>query len=147
MVKAEPTSAKKESEIDAYGEDTPGERADKEERKREKRLRKEAEGAARKAKRHKGKQQHKAIDDDVSNSKVVDERISSPSQERSSGLLISAIPDETPRARGEKKKKKRPKVSLIEDELDAQPPIRTDERTRKDSSDFSRKRRRRDQSP
>jgi hypothetical protein len=131
----------KESKIDACGEDTLKELA---ERNREKRLRKEAERAARKAKRHKGTK-HKTKDDD--GSKDADERISSHSQERSSGLLVSPTPDETPRVRSEKKKKKRPKVSLVDDKVDAHPPIRTDVRTKKDSSNFSRKRRRRDQSP
>jgi hypothetical protein len=135
---------KKEGKIDACEEDTQREFTDKEEQKREKRLRKEADKAARKAKRHKEKR-HKAEDDDVSNTKHADERIPSPSQEQPSDLLISTTSDETPRVRGEKKKKKRPKVSLIDDELDAQPPIlTTDKRTRKDSSNFSRKRHRRD---
>lgn len=139
-------STEKERKIDACGEDTLKELADKEERNREKTLRKEAERAARKAKRHKGKG-HKTNDDDGSNSKDADERISSHSQERSTGLLISPTLDETPGIRSEKTKKKRPKVSLADDELDAHPPICTDVRTKKDSSNSSRKRRRRDQSP
>jgi hypothetical protein len=133
-------STENECKIDVCGEDTL------KERKREKRLRKEAERAARNAKRHKEKK-HKTKDDDSSNSKDADGRISLHSQERSSGLLISPTPDETRRVRSEKKKKKRPKVPLTDDELDAQPPIRTDERTKKDSSNFSRKRRRRDPPP
>lgn len=139
-------STEKERKIDVCGEDTLKQLVDKEERRREKRLRKEAERAARKAKRHKGKK-HKTKDDEGSNSKGADERISSHSQDRSSGLPISPTPDETPRVRSEKKKKKRPRVSLADDELDAHPPIRTDVRTKKDPSNFSRKRPRQDQSP
>jgi hypothetical protein len=135
-------STKKESKLDACEEDTPRAYAEKEERKLEKSLRKEAERAARKAKCHKEKR-HKANYDDVSNSKGSDERIPLPSQ----GLLISTTPDEMPNVRSEKKKKKRRKEALIDDELDAQPPTHTDERTRKDPSNFSKKRPRRDQSP
>jgi len=156
MVKAEPTatsgipsrrddvekSAKKKRKIDAHGEDASKGLADKEERKREKRLRKEAETAARKLKRHKEKK-HKAKADDISSSKAVDESASSPLQEKS----IFTTPDETPRVWREKKKKKRRKVASIDDELDAQLLASADGRTRKNSSNFSRKRRRRDQSP
>ncbi len=116
--------------------------ANKEERKREKRFRTEAERVARKQKRDKEK--HRAKNDDISGSEPSDERISSPSHEQVSGLPISTTPDETPRVRREIKKKKRSKVAVVDDELDAQPPLSTDERTRKDSSNFSRKRRRRD---
>jgi hypothetical protein len=155
MVKTEPTatsgissprddvekSAKKKSKIDAHEEDASKRLADKEERKREKRLRKQAETAARKLKRHKEKK-HKTKADDVSSSKPVDERASSPSQEKS----ISTTPDETSHVWREKKKKKRRKAASIDDKLDAQP-MNADGRTRKDFSSFSRKRRRRDQSP
>ena len=156
MVKTEPTatsgipprpndmekSAKKNSKIGAHGEDVPQGLADKEVRKREKRLRKEAETAARKLKRHKDKK-HKAKDVDVSGSKPVDEMLSSSLQEKS----ISTTPDETPRVWREKKKKKRRKAASVDDELDTQYLMSADGRTRKDSSNVSRKRRRRDQSP
>jgi len=153
MVKAEPTAtsaipsrpnndvekrAKKFSKIDVNGEDVPKGLADKEVRKREKRLRKEAETAARKLKlkRHKDKK-HKAKDVDVSGSKPVDERPSLPLQEKS----ISTTPDETPQVWREKKKKKkkRRKAASVNDESDAQRLASADGRTRK--------RRRRDQSP
>ena len=156
MVKAEPTatsgipphpndvekSAKKKCKIDARGEDVLKGLADKEVRNREKRLRKEAEKAARKPKRHKD-EKHKAKDVHVSFSKPVDERLSSHLQEKS----ISTTPDETPRVWREKKKKKRRKTASVDDELDAQRLASADGRTRKDASNFSRKRRRRDQSP
>jgi len=151
MVKAEPTatlaipsrpnndvekSAKKFSKIDVNGEDVPKGLADKEVRKREKRLRKEAETAARKLKlkRHKDKK-HKAKDVDVSDSKPVDERPSLPLREKS----ISTTPDETPQVWREKKKKMRRKAASVNDESDAQRLASADGRTRK--------RRRRDQSP
>lgn len=146
MVKTEPTATplipSRPGDIDAHGEDAPRELANKEERKREKRLRKEAERAARKQKRDKEK--HRAKNDDISGSEPSHERTSSPSHEQVSGLPISTTPDETPRVRREIKKKKRSRVAVVDDELDAQP---TDERTRKGSSNFSRKRRRRGQSP
>ena len=146
MVKTEPTATppipSRPGDIDAHGEDALRVLANKEERKREKRFRTEAERAARKQKRDKEK--HRAKNDDISGSEPSDERISSPSHEQVSGLPISTTPDETPRVRREIKKKKRSKVAVVDDELDAQPPLSTDERTRKDSSNFSRKRRRRD---
>jgi len=147
MVKTEPTATSpipsRPGDVDASGEDALRVLANKEERKREKRFRKEAERAARKQRRDKEK--HRAKNDDISGSEPSDERISSPV----SGLPISTTPDETPRVRRERKKKKRPKVAVVDDELDAQPPLitSTDVRTRKDPSNFSRKRRRRDQSP
>jgi len=148
MVKTEPTATplipSRPGDIDAHGEDAPRELANKEERKREKRLRKEAKRAARKQKRDKEK--HRAKNDDISGSEPSDERISSPSHEQVSGLPISTTPDETP-VRREIKKKKRSRVAVVDDEFDAQPPLSTDERTRKGSSNFSRKRRRRGQSP
>jgi hypothetical protein len=148
MVKTEPTatsgmpshpnevekSARKKRKIDVHGEDVPKALTDKEERKREKRLRKEAETAVRKLKRHKEKK-HKAKDGDVSGSKHVDERASSPLREKS----VSTTPDETPRVRRERKKKKRRKGASVDDELDAKLHVSADGRTRK--------RRRRDQSP
>jgi hypothetical protein len=145
MVKTEPTATppipSHPGDIDSHGEDALRELANKEERKREKRLRKEA---ARKQKRDKEK--HRAKNDDISGSEPSDERISSPSHEQVSGLPISTTPDETP-VRREIKKKKRSRVAVVDDEFDAQPPLSTDERTRKGSSNFSRKRRRRDRSP
>ena len=146
MVKTEPTTtsgipsrradvekgAKTKLKIDAHGEDASKGLADKEERNREKRLRKEAETAARKLKRHKEKK-HKVKAED--GSKPVDERASSPLQEKS----IATVPDETPRVWREKKKKKRRKATSIDDELKARLLVSADGRTRK--------RRRRDQSP
>jgi hypothetical protein len=134
--------------IDTRREDVLRDVADKEERKRQKRLRKEAEKAVKKLKRHKEKtEKRKARDNDASISNPPDECISSPSQKEAPGPLTPTIPDDTPLVRREKKKKKRPKAALIDDELDARPPVSTDERTRKDSLNFSRKKRRRGQSP
>lgn len=134
--------AKKKRKIDARGEDL-----DRVERKRQKR---ETERAARKPKRHKEKD--KAKDRNI----LVAKPAVSPSvQEQSSGLLVSIAHGEMPHARREKKKKKRFKVASGDDELDAQSPVSTDERTlegedrresrKKDSSKSLRKRRRHDQ--
>ena len=119
-------SARKKRKIDVRGEEIPKALTDKEERKREKRLRKEAEAAARKLKRHKEKN-HKAKDGDVSGSKSVDERASSPLQDKS----IFTTPEETPRVWRERKKKKRRKAASIDDELDAKLLVSADGRTRK----------------
>lgn len=146
MVKTEPTatsekSARKKRKIDVHGEDVPKALTDKEERKREKKLREEAE-AIRKL-QHPKEKMRKAKDGDVSGSEPVDERASSPLQEKT----FSTTPDETPRVRGEKKKKKRRKGASVDDELDAKLLVSADGRTKRDSSNSSRKRRRRDQSP
>ncbi|KAI0004588.1 hypothetical protein BJV74DRAFT_808327 [Russula compacta] len=142
--------AKKKRKVDARGEDT-----DRVVRKRQKR---EAERAARKPKRHKEKDKAEdRKDEDIANSKPADDGILSPSvQEQSSGLLVSIAHGEMPHARREKKKKKRFKVASGDNELDAQSPVSTDERTlegedrressKNDSSKRLRKRRRHDQS-
>jgi hypothetical protein len=126
---------------DADVEEGLKEECDKRERKREKRLRKAAERAARKRKRQDAR--NKAKDRKDEDTASVDERVSSPSQEQVSGLLISTGPGEVQR---EKKKKKRLKPALVEDELDGEIPLSTNKRTLKgeDCSKSSRKRRRRD---
>jgi nucleolar protein TMA23 len=155
VLKSEPTATpqiRKEStqqklKIDADQEEPPREERDKGEREREKRLRKEAERAARKRKRQDAK--NKAMDH-------ANERVLSSSQEQCPGLLISTAPGEAHRIRTEKKRKKRLKHALVDDELDAQTPVSTDKRTLEgedcgasrtgDCSKGSRKRRRREQS-
>lgn len=155
VVKAEPTATlqislhhddikkrtKQKLKNDADAEEGLKEECDKRERKREKRLRKAAERAARKRKRQDAR--NKAKDRKDEDTASVDERVSSPSQEQVSGLLISTGPGEVQR---EKKKKKRLKPALVEDELDGEIPLSTNKRTLKgeDCSKSSRKRRRRD---
>jgi hypothetical protein len=139
-------SGKQKRKIDVDEEDTMREKC-KEERRREKGLRKEAERAARKRKRQDAKD--KATDrkdEDIASSKPVDEKVSSSSQEQG--------PDgETQRVRT-KKKEKRLKLAPVDDKLNGHTPISTDKQTLEDHhhgtsmkegcSKRSRKRRRRD---
>ena len=108
-------------QIDADEEDAPKEECDEAEGRREKRLRKDAERAARKRKRQEGK--NKAKDQ-----KDVDERVLPSSREQGSGLLISTAPGEVQSVR-RKKKKKRLKPTHVDEELDGQTPVSMDQRT------------------
>ncbi|KAF8501060.1 hypothetical protein F5888DRAFT_1632849 [Russula emetica] len=105
-------------------------------RRREKRLRKEAERRKRQDAKNKAKDRK---DEDIANSKLVDERVSSPSLDQGSG-------DETQCVRTEKKKK-RLKPTPVDDKLNRHSPISTDKWTLEgeDRAKRSRKRRRRDQ--
>jgi hypothetical protein len=113
------------------------EECEKAERRREKRLRKEAERRKRQDAKNKAKDRK---DEDIANSKLVDERVSSPSLDQGSG-------GETQCVRTEKKKKKRLKQTPVDDKLNKHNPISTDKRTLEgeDRAKRSRKRRRRDQ--
>jgi hypothetical protein len=108
----------------------------KEERRREKWLRKEAERRKRQDAKNKAKDRK---DEDIANPKPVDERALSLPQDQGSG--------ETQCARTEKKKKKRLKSTPVDDKLNIHTPISTDKRTLEgeDCARRSKKRRRRDQ--
>jgi hypothetical protein len=109
----------------------------KEERRREKRLRKEAERRKRQDAKNKAKDRK---DEDIAYPKPVNERALSPSLCQGSG-------GETQCARTEKKKKKRLKSSPVDDKLNRHTPVSTEKRTLegKDCAGRSKKRRRRDQ--
>jgi len=101
--------SRKKRKVDARAEEGTmrAEDPDKEERKRERRVRKDdVEKAARKLKRHKEKCRAKdGQDEDIASSTRADESVLwSLSQEQVSGLLISTNTGEVPRARREKKK-------------------------------------------
>lgn len=134
-------SGKKKREIDA-DEDEDGEgilkqECEKAERRREKRLRKDAERRKRQDAKNKAKDRK---DEDITNSKPVDETVLLPSLDQGSG-------GETQCVRTEKKKKKRLKPTPVDDKLNRHIPISTDKRTLEgeDRAKRSRKRRRRDQ--
>jgi len=138
-------SGKQKRKIDADDEDTTREECKKGERRREKGLRKEAEKAARKRKRQDAK--NKATDrkdEDIASSKPVDEKVSSSSQERGPNGEMQRV---------RTKKKKRLKLTPVDDKLNGHAPISTDKQTleedhgtsmREGCSKRSRKRRRRD---
>jgi hypothetical protein len=146
MVKTEPTPAT--PQIPLYHDDAEksgkqkrkidaDEECEKVERRREKKLHKEAERRKLQDAKNKAKDQK---DEDITNSKPVDERLLLPSLDQSSGGEIQC-------GRTEKKKKKRPKPTPVDDKLNTHTPISTDKRTLEgdDRAKRSRKRRRRDQ--
>jgi hypothetical protein len=130
-------SVKQKRKIDADEESNLKEEGEKGERRREKRLRKDAERRKRQGAKNKAKDRK---DEDITNSKPVDERVLLPSLDQGSV-------GETQCARTEKKKKKRLKPTPVDDKLNRHTPISTDKRTPEgeDRAKRSRKKRRRDQ--
>lgn len=108
----------------------------KEERRREKRLHREAERHKRQDAKNGAKDRR---DEDIANSKPVNERVLSPSLDQGPGV-------ETQCVRTKKKKKKRLKSTPVDDKLDEHIPISTEEQTI-EGEDCARrsKKRRRDQ--
>ena len=152
MVRTEPTPAtlqiplhhddakksgkkKRKSDADEDEEGILKEDCEKAERRREKRLRK-AERRKRQDAKNKAKDRK---DEDIANSKPVDQRVLSPSLDRGSG-------GETQCVRAGKKKKKRPKPTPVNDKLNRHTLISTDKRTL-EGEHRAKKRRRGDQGP
>ena len=110
---------------------------EKVERRREKRLRKEAERRKRQDAKNKVKDRK---DVEIANSKPIDEKVLPSSLDQGSGA-------ETQCVKTEKKKKRRLKPTPVDDRLNRHTPISMDKRTLEgeDCSKHSRKRRKRDQ--
>ena len=122
---------KQKRKIDVDEEGIPTEECEKAERRRRKRLRKEAERRIHQGAKDKAKDQK---DEDIGNSNPVDESL-----DQGSG-------GETQHLRKEKKKNKRLKPTPVDDKLNRHTPMGTDKRTLEgdDCAKRSRKRRRRD---
>jgi hypothetical protein len=153
MVRTEPTPAtpqiplhhddakkggkqKRKIDADEEGEGILKEECEKAERRREKRLRKDAERRKRQDAKNKAKGRK---DEDITNSKPVDEMVLLPSLDQGSGGETRCVRTE--------KKKQRLKPIPVDDKLNRHTPISTDKRTLEgeDRAKRSRKRRRRDQ--
>lgn len=129
-------SGKQKRKIDADEESNLKEEGEKGERRREKRLRKDAERRNRQDAKNQAKDRK---DEDITNSKPVDEMVLLPSLDQGSVGETQCVRTE--------KKKKRLKPTPVDDKLNRHTPISTDKRTLEgeDRAKRSRKKRRRDQ--